>query len=212
MRFGKEIKRDTQLVIISVLILTLVTLSVSYSAFFSVQSQTTVQKITAGTLSVVIDKTSQSMGTLTMFPTPIEKLPTVNNPVVSDTQDYATLSLTNDGSLMADFSVTLGYDELPNNKTEDDLLSFEYLNVGIFDTYNNEWVAFGDDNYYVKVTSLESSDTNVYPILRDIIDTGLTRQYRIYVWLSEETPASEIGKLVYLKIDVKSVTVEGNVE
>lgn len=212
MRFGNEVKRDTQLVIISVLILTLVTLSVSYSAFFSVQSQTTIQKITAGTLSVVIDTTSKSMTTTNMFPTPTENLPTAENPTISDTQDYATLSLTNDGTLEADFSVTLGYDELPNNKTEDDLLSFEYLNIGIFDTTNNTWVDFGNGNYYVKVTALESSGTDVYPILRDTIESGTTRQFRIYVWLSEDTPATEIGKIVYLKIDVKSVTVEGNIE
>lgn len=206
MRLGKAIKRDTQLIIISVLILTLVTLSVSYSAFFSVQSQSTIQKISTGTLEVLIDNTSSAMAVDDLFPTSESKLPTSATSVVEGS--YATLNLNNAGTLAADFSVTIGYDELPSGSTEEDLLEFNYLNLGIFDVTNNTWHDFGNGVYYTPITGLTASEENVYPILRDEIASGTQKQYRIYIWLSENTPTTEIGKIVYLKLDVKSTTLE----
>lgn len=212
MRLGKEAKRDTQLVIISVLILTLTTLSVSYSAFFSVQSQSTVQKITTGELEVIIDGSS-AMSSDELFPTYTSELPTSATSTAEGS--FATLNLENTGTLDADFSVTLSYDTLPAGKTTDDLIAFDYLNIGIFDVANNSWVNFGTDSnvYYTPITSLKASTTNVYPILRDVVTTTTPqRQFKIYIWLSENTPTTEIGKLVYLKLDVKSATVAGQAE
>ena len=110
MRLGQEIKRDTQLIIISVLILTIITLSVSYSAFFSVQSQSTVQEISTGVLDVVIDSTSAAMSTDDLFPTAVTDLPTQATSVVDNTEGtYARLILKNNGTLDADFSVTIDF-------------------------------------------------------------------------------------------------------
>jgi len=206
MRLGKEIKRDTQLIIISVIVLTVVTLSTSYSAFFSVKSQSTVQKISTGTLNVIIDSTSSAMSSDSLFPTTVSDLPTVDNPVAEGS--YATLSLTNNGTLNAEFSVSLGYDTLPADKSEENLISFNYLNIGVYDETNKNWIAFPNGEYYINVTSLTPSGTNIYPILKSEIDASITRQFRVYIWLDENTPTTEIGKLVYLKLDVKSTTVE----
>ncbi|MBE6156204.1 MAG: hypothetical protein E7161_00450 [Firmicutes bacterium] len=212
MRLGKEIKRDTQLIIISVLVLTLLTMNVSYSAFFSVKSQTTVQKITTGNLNVLIDG-STGMSNKELYPTPEEDLPIAVDSVTEG--NYATLNLSNTGDLVADFSITLSYDEIPAGETEDNLISFKYLNIGIFDVNENAWKNFGTDTneiYYTRVTGLTPSDTNVYPILRDQLAIGANKQYRVYVWLAEDTPISEIGRLVYLKLDVKSTTINGGIE
>ena len=219
MRLGQEIKRDTQLIIISVLILTIITLSVSYSAFFSVQSQSTVQEISTGVLDVVIDSTSAAMSADDLFPTATSDLPTAANSVVDSGEGtYATLILKNSGTLDADFSVTIGYDDesaLPNGKTTEDLISLNYLSVGIFDVDNNTWIDFGNGVYNTPITGLTPNE-DVYPILREEITAAeegvpTTREFRVYVWLSENTPTSEIGKLVYLKLDVKSATVNGRI-
>lgn len=218
MGYGKELKRETQLIIISVLILTLVTLRFSYSAFFSVESQSTIQEISTGTLDVIIDNTtSMAVREEALYPTSTSSLPTSENSVAEG--GYATLTLLNRGSLIADYSITLGYDTLPIDKTTDDLLSLNYLNIGIYDVNDSKWLDFGGGNYYTQITSLTPSDTNVYPILRNTIEasdpvTGTTtvKQYRIYVWLAEDTPVTEIGKLIYLKIDVKSTTIDGHEE
>jgi len=223
MIFGKKIKRDTQLIIISVIVLTLVSLNVSYSAFFSVQSQSTIQEISTGTLNVIIDG-SQAMGNGDLLPTAHEDLPKEEGSSVSG--NYAILNISNTGTLDSDFSVTVSYDvtELPSNKDTNDLISFDYLSVGIYDIDNNKWINFGTDSnpvYYTPFKGLTPSEENVYPILRDTISsatdvdgtsTPTTRQYRVYIWLSEDTPISEIGKLVYLKLEVKSATVNGRVD
>lgn len=209
MKLGNEVKRDTQLIIISVLVLTIVTLSVSYSAFFSVRSQSTVQQITAGTLDVIIDSTSTGINADELYPTLDSDLPSSSTSSASGT--YASLNLKNNGSLDADFSVALQYDtNLPSGKTTSDLISFSYLKVGVYDTDNNVWLDFGNGAYYIDVTGLTASEAGVYPVLRSTINAGDTRQFRIYVWLDEDTPITEIDKLVYLKLSVKSTTVSEN--
>jgi len=214
MEHKKYLKRDTKLIILSVLVLTILTLNVSYSAFFSVSTPNTVQTISAGNLSVIIDG-STAMSSEDMFPTSPEDLPSPTKLAVDGT--YATLNLTNSGTLDADFSVTITYDSLPEGKTSEDLLSFNYLIVGIYDVTNTSWVNFGTSEspvYYTNITALTPSDTDTYPILRSTIPALInnTHQYRVYVWLSEETPSDEIGKLVYLKLNVKSATVNGRIE
>ena len=54
MKIGKKLKRDTIIVIISVFVLTLTTIRVSYAAFFTVKSQSTVQKYETKELNVLI--------------------------------------------------------------------------------------------------------------------------------------------------------------
>ena len=211
MRYGKEMRFETQIIIISVLILTLVTLRGSYSAFFSVESQSTIQQISTGTLNVIIDNTSSfGINDNAIFPTDESELPTDSLSVVDGS--YAVLSLTNMGTLDAEYSITLGYDNLPEGSKKDELLSFDYLNVGIYDEINNEWLDFGGENYYINVSSLTPTDEDVYPIFRNTIggvsDITQIQQYRIYVWLDQDTPVTEIGKLVYLKLDVKSKVLE----
>lgn len=212
---GKEIKKDTIFLIISVLLLTIVLLETSYSSFFAVQSRTSVQSINTGTLNVTIDNTSTTMNNQTLFPTSTDDMPTASNSVVSNTFQYATLVLENLGTIEADYSVTIGYDELPSGKTINDLISMQYLYIGIYDINNNEWVNFGTNEnptYYTLITGLVPSDTNIYPIIRNTIVSNGVKQYKIYIWLSENTPITEIDKLVYLKVEVKSTTINGRVE
>ena len=61
MKIANKIKRDTLIVVVSVIALTLSTMRVAYSAIFSVKSQSTVQQISSGTLNVVIDNLSSEV-------------------------------------------------------------------------------------------------------------------------------------------------------
>lgn len=212
MKIKKELKRDTKIIMVAVLVLTVMSLSLSYSALFSVETKSTVQKINAGTLSVVIDSTSTPISE-DLLPTPTSALPTAADSSVDG--NYATLSFTNNGTLNAQFAITLSRDtdSLPSLTESSDLLAFNYLNVGIFDTKTNSWVNFGTDSeqiYYVPVSSLTpaTGTTDVYPILNDTINRDGNKQYRVYIWLAETTPADQIGKLVYLKLDVQYTTVD----
>ena len=209
MKLKKSKRRDKQIIILSVLILTMIALNTSYSAFFTIKSQSTMQEISTGTLTVLTD-TSEAMSNEDLMPTPTEDLPTEMNSV-SDGK-FAKLNLQNTGTIEADFSVSITYDDIPADKTQADLIDLRYLKVGIYDEDNNSWVSFGEDGsgiYNTTITALSPSDTNVYPILINRIAASKTKQYKVYVWLSEDTPTSEIGKLVYLKLDVKSTPVNG---
>ena len=202
MRFVKEIKRDTILVVVSVLLLTISTLKVSYSAFFAVKSLSTVQQISTGTLNVSITgSTAMSSDDLM----PATNLPT--GPTTSEVDgSYATLVINNTGTINSDFTVNLSYDtdNLPSGSTSSDLLSFNYLKLGVYDVTAGSWIQF-DGKYYADITSdLTSTGTNTYTFIDSAINSSATKTYRIYVWLSSSTPVSEIGKLVYLKVDVSS--------
>lgn len=226
MRIGKEIKSDTQLIILSVIILTIVTLSFSYSAFFAVQSLTTVQEISTGNLdvTVTVDDTHSISAGEEIFPSSTEEITDGTG------GNYSVLNLLNEGDLDADFSVTLSYDfdklreisdysNMTDAQLTDYLVSFSYLKVGIYDTVKGSWVNFSSGNgetYYPTVGSLtpSSSSNYAYPILRDMVYSETSnasdstkkyqRTYRIYIWLSDDTPTSEIGKYVYLKLNIKS--------
>lgn len=222
----KKIKRDTQIVVLSVLVLTIITLNVSYSAFFSVKTQSSIKELKTGDLNVTIDATNNTNGE-DLYPTDESLLPTAEESEQNfDSNDwkYTTLTLTNDGSLDAEFSVTISNDtNLPQGKSEKDLISLSYLKIGIYDVTNDKWVAFDAEKsvFTTAINGLTPTDENEnsYPILRDVVEASKdgvensnVRTYRIYVWLDDETPISEIGKLVYLKLDIKSATVEGRDE
>lgn len=204
-----DMKRNMKLTVLAVLILTLVTIGVSYSAFFNIGSQGTIQEFSTGTLDVVIDSSSAPMSGEDLYPTEEALLPTASNSVSEG--NYAAITLVNKGTLDADFSVSLTYDEIPEGYTEEDLLPLNYLSIGIFNESANAWINFGDNSnpvYYTPITGLTVSEPDVYPVVRNIIPKGKTIKVRVYIWLDEETPISEIGKLVSLKLDVKSTTVE----
>jgi len=224
MRIGKEIKRDTQLIILSVIILTIVTLSVSYSAFFTVQSLSTIQEISTGDLNVevTIDNTHSILNEdEELFPNTVDEI------TEGTGGNYSMLTLLNNGNIDADFSVTLSYDfdklrELSgySNLTDEELLDylvpFSYLNIGIYDDTEGvgKWVNFSSGTgeiLYPAISGLTptSEDANTYPILRDVVEANINgtekyqRKFKIYIWLSDETPTSEIGKYVYLKLNIK---------
>lgn len=202
-------KRNVQLTIIGVLILTLITIGVSYSAFFYVGGQGTIQTISTGTLDVVIDSTSAAITGAEIMPTSIDDLPTEATSIADGS--YATVNLKNKGTVDADFSVAITYDELPEGYTTEDLIPLNYLNIGIYNVTSNSWINFGTDAnpmYYSPITGFTPSEENVYPILRNVLPESAEVQTRVYIWLSEETPIKEIGKLVYLKLDVKSTTLQ----
>ena len=217
----KRIKRDTQIIILSVLVLTLVSLNVSYSAFFSIDSRSTVQEISTGTLNVTATPTS--MWEEDLFPID-EALPTdANSTLDSSEKNFAALTITNSGAIDANYVITLSYDtsNLDENQITN-LASFDNLIVGIYDTDTTSWLNLNPTNdtavYNMQVSQFTESGEGIYPILKREIskanmdESGTTptvQNLRIYVWLADTTPDSEIGKLVHLKTNVRSTPIKG---
>ena len=225
---AKERKNYTIFIILSVIILTIISLNFSYSAFFSIKSRSTVQEISTGTLDVTASATP--MAKADVFPTE-ETLPTSPESILTNEEkDYATLIVSNNGNIDANFIVSISYDEasIPEESREVGLVSFDNLIVGIYDVDNTEWLNLNPDEegepiYNMKITQFATSelDAAVYPIFKGSIDKAImsdsntnptTRNLRVYVWLADTTPTSEIGKLMYLKLNVQSMPVEGQAE
>ena len=210
-RDDKKIKKsNTKLMIISVLVLTILTLNVSYSAFFDVKVQPNLYSFKAGTLNVTVNGSNQSTWQKELKPVDVSSITTGNVPA----SGYVTLTIQNSGDIDAKYSVSLVNDALPGDASDpSDRLSNEYLYVGIYDTQSSKWVTIGNQNY-AKLSTLKNGDDNKYPILNDTINkkgiSNVTQKtYRIYVWLTKDTPVTEIGKLVYFKVNVHSTPVEG---
>lgn len=208
MKLRKELKKDTKLMLAVVLILALLTLNLSYSAIFSVKSVSTIQEIEAGTLSVVIDNTSTPIYD-DLMPTATSDLPTSSNSEISS--KYSTITFTNNGTLKTDVALTISndYDNMPSLSKDEDLLPFNYLNVGLYN--GTEWVNFGTTDspqYYVALSSLQlvTGTTDTYTLVTDTLNVGESKDYRVYVWLSESTPADKIGSVVSLKLNVDYAT------
>ena len=213
-KFSKRIKRDTIIVAISVIVLTSFIIRTSYAFIFSVKSKATLHQIASGVLNLTINQNgSSAMNTDDLYPVDSTLLPTASNSVY--TGDFARLSLNNSGTVASHFLVNIGYDALPSGSTQSDLTSFAYLIIGVFSEEDNAWVNLGTTQspaYYKTINTLNASGTNIYDVFEDEVDASDAKNYRVYIWLDEDTPITEIEKLVYLKVNVVSTTVNGRVE
>lgn len=208
MKLKKEFKKDAKLILVVVLLLALLTLNLSYSLIFSVKSVSTIQEIDAGTLSVVIDNTSTPIYD-DLLPTSNSLLPTSADSVIDD--KYSVITFTNNGTLKTDVALTISndYDNMPSLSKDEDLLPFNYLNVGLYN--GTEWINFGTQDspqYYIALSSLQlvTGTTDTYTLVTDTLNVGESKDYRVYVWLSESTPADKIGAIVSLKLNVDYMT------
>lgn len=202
MMTDKVTKINTKFIVISVVVLTILTLSVSYSAFFDVKVQQNVQSFQAGTLNVNITNSNPiTTGT------ELSIVPTTNLPKASNTEapstGYTTINLENKGTVDAAFLVTLIYDE------SGDALAKSKLNIGVYEE-GKGWVQFNttSPSYYVSLNQLQASEANNYPLLRGTV-SDTTKKYRIYVWLSENAEITDIHKNVKISLKVKSIPAQG---
>ena len=217
MKIGKKLKRDTIIVIVSVFVLTLTTIRVSYAAFFTVKSQSTMQKLSTGNLEVLINKEigSKSITLEEMMPTPNSELPTYDSPNISKTEgSYATITFMNSGDYAAEFALSITYDSIPSEYGEEDLIPLKWLKIGIYDKTTNSWINYGTDatdnaKYYVSLSEseLEPNGENNFTILNGTVNKTESKNYEIYVWLDQDAPTEVIGKLVYLKLNIDSRTL-----
>lgn len=203
-RDDKKIKKsNTKLMIISVLVLTILTLNVSYSAFFDVKVQPNLYSFKAGTLNVAVDGNNTTTWQKELKPVATSAMA----PTTPANTGYVTLTVTNNGDIDAKYTITLANDTLPSGAAETDRLNSQYIYVGIYNETESKWEKIGSANY------AQLSTVNGGTILNTTIakkGTAATqKKYRIYIWLSANTPTSDIGKLIYYRVSVHSTPTEG---
>jgi len=205
---NKPKRKNIKLIVLLVVAMAFSMFGVSYSSFFSVESQSTIQHIKAGVLDVIIN--NFTVTTDDLYPLKSRELPSDEFSPEDKGEPHSTISLLNDGNLDAECSITLVPDTLEAGQTA---ANYQYVIISIIDVNDNKWHNFGTDEDPIYSTSLSTLENNgVYPVMRDVVASSSTKQYRVYFQLAENTPASEIGKLVYMKFIVKSMTVDGRIE
>ncbi len=204
---GKYIKRGTIITVVSIIVLTLATMNVSYSSFFSVQTQTNVPVITAGNLNVTatIEPTPTQNGEGLMPSDGYSSITDANSPINGNQNtDYIkeTLKITNSSNINIKIGALISDTGSGNAQPQSVVIAIQK---------NNQWLSFGSgsNKYYVKLNQLTKSDS-AYPIINDIINNGTsTVSYDIYMWLASDTVETDSEKSLNYSISVKAIPAEG---
>ena len=211
---GKYIKRGTIITVVSIIVLTLATMNVSYSSFFSVQTQTNVPVITAGNLSVTAEVTPKPTSPTGdgLMPSSGYTSITSSSSAISGTQntDYIkeTLKITNKSNLKVTVGVSLQNSNIENIQNA----SPESIVIAI--QKNNNWITFGTTStYWVQLSNLVTSSNGIYPIIKDDIGassgTGTAVTYDIYMWVKDDAKEEDAEKDISYNISVKAIPAEG---
>ncbi len=207
---GKTLKRSTVIVVGSIIVLSILTMNVSYSSFFSVQTQGNgIQTISTGVLDVQASAGQISPGEL-MPTNEYEEITSKSGVTNGETKNnMVELTVTNNGDIDAIFGASIKR----TVENESDAASLENVIIAI--QKNGEWIKFGENGpVYTAISNLTAEADGVYPIIYDTINkkndgTATTVTYDIYIWLKNGTPEDEQGKNINLSITAKSAPVEG---
>lgn len=203
---GKNIKRGTVLVVASVIILTLVTMNVTYSAFFSVQTANTVQVITTGDLTIEAKASNVTVPAEGLMPSNEYTSINATNAKVDGTNFVkSTLTITNKSNIPAQIGVSI------KNTAGNDNADLSHVVIAI--QKSSAWVPFKSNVYYTTIKGLqaETGDASLYPIIKDSIAAGpsTTVAYDIYMWVDEITPEDQVDKALNYSVVVKAAPSEG---
>ncbi len=209
---GKYIKRGTIITVVSIIVLTLATMNVSYSSFFSVQTQEHVPVITAGNLKVEakISQATDSNSKELMPSSDYTQITAEGSSINGNGFSKSTLTVTN----KSDLAVTIGV-SLSNTATAgENGGNAAPEDVVIAIQKNNKWIKFGSSNsYHVQLSNLVQSEGDAYPIIKDNIEKssgdGTQAVYDIYIWVKDEASDESAEKTLNYSVSVKAVPAEG---
>lgn len=214
MNYKSIIKKQSFVIAVCVICLGIVLTGTSYALFFQVNTNTENQVVETGTLSVVYGKQSQMI-------TETDLMPMTDEDALQSSTISSTIFIENDGTLPATYVLKIGedwesFEEREDFLNTDELVSLDYVKVAAYIdgkvivnpiTISDLTVADDDSSMYVlKTGSLDVSSTG-----------NTTETLVVKVWLDSTIPTTEIGKYLYLKLDVTSLvdeakTPEGKVQ
>ena len=178
MNYQNILKKQTSIILVSVIVMVLIILGVSYSLFMQVDESNQVQVVESGTLVL----SSTKGNTITTNNLPLSDAEGLGN------EGY-TFSVQNKG--------TLGYlyNLYVNNKASSNPLEYEYIKISF------------DDGPAIKLSELETdSEKGIILLANDYIASANTegdvKTHNIKVWIDEDAPTSIIGKKILLQIDM----------
>ena len=178
MNYQSILKRQTSIILISVIVMVLIIIGVSYSLFMQVDESNDVQVVESGTLVLSANK-GNTIAT--------------NNVPLSDIEGLGsegyTFSVKNNGTLGYLYNLYI------NNKASSNPLEYEYIKISF------------DDGPVTKLSDLEvDSEKGLILLANNYIapanEEGDVVTHNIKVWIEETAPTSIIGKNILLQIDM----------
>jgi len=203
MKYTKIIKKEIKVMIVVVVILLLVVLGVSYALFMQVTDNTNNQVVTTGSLQIEYASTNGYIENDTYK----ELLPMSNDQGLL--QSGYEFNVKNTGSLPVAYNVYLYINEEEYNKDIEagtisgslfDNLSLIHYNLQTNDDGNT------DINILSEQTIKEEDGITKYILHSDEVSskTNAINNHKLRIWLSEDADVEEIGKYIYLKLEVTS--------
>ena len=196
MKYTKIIKRETKIMIAVVVVMLVVVLGVSYALFMQVTDNTNNQVITTGTLQV---EYASSNGYITND-NYNELIPMSNDKGL--VQKGYNFSVKNTGNLPVTYKVYMFINEedynndKANKKIAGDL--FTNLNLIKFNIETNKV-----NNNEVNID--ETSGIKKYEIYTGTVNANQSiNNHTLRIWLDEDLDVENIGKYIYLKLEVAS--------
>lgn len=210
MNYKQNIKKQSVIIVICAVLLTIVAGGTSYALFFQINTNTENQVVQAGTLSVTYGEGSTSISETGL-------VPITDTEALNSTTLFSTIYVENKGTLPADYVVKIGNDlesfqSREDYSSYDELLAHEYIKIAV---QKNGVDIIGP----TRLSDLTSSNdaSNMYHIHSgslDVLSSGENSDtFTIKVWVSSSnivTPDDLVGKYIYLKVDVTSVVDESS--
>lgn len=185
----KNLKRETTMMLITVVCLTTTMISVSYGIFFDVKTNQNEQVITTGDLSVQISG-GESISYLYPF----------SDDVVDSISTQSVYYLQNTGSTNASFTftVTIGSDN-------EVALDFIKLAVMEYDSSSRTYSLVSD---IITLSNCSQNEDGDYVLFTESMNSSGSGTYAVKVWLDENSDESIIGEAVELNVNVLSEVLE----
>lgn len=222
--FKKIMAHRKLFITVCVLVLTISSIGISYSAFFSVKSNTNDQTVKTGTLSVTYSGNylGGSNGSTTPGATDSlsvkDLLPLPDKEGLKATQSKI-IYIQNTGTLDSEYILTVGYDmpnfgKRANPNTSDTLTPVEYIRVAVYD-YNSQNgestliagpISIGD----LPIYKYDAADyrNNRYSLLIGNVGNSTSgkssKTYRVKVWLSDKATPLVSNTFFYVNSEIEA--------
>lgn len=200
MKYKQIVKRETKVMFLIVAVLLVIVLGVSYAMFMQVNDNTNNQIVNTGTLQIEYASSNGYISNNTYS----ELIPMADSDGLE--QKGYEFSVKNTGSLPVTYSVYLYVNKNDYNSDKE----ASKVNGGLFEdlSYLKYNIQTNNDNNTEinKISDLENKTEDgiiKYKIYSGSVEvTENINTHKLKIWLDENIDASNIGKYVYLKLEV----------
>ena len=207
--FFKKGRNRNLFVLVCVLVLTVITVGVTYASFFTVKTNTNNQVITTGTLSVSFANNSSSINKST--------LDRMSNEAGMEQLDSSVVYIQNTGTLNSVFTLDVGYDieeftSRAGYSASDKLVPIDYIMFAVYeyDGESDSLIVGPISMSELPIYTYDSTDrlNNRYSLIVDTIGSvssgNAAKTYKVKTWLSDKAVPAASYSYFYINLEVSA--------